>query len=92
MRHVVHGVLQQLHLVSLVDERAGADADLRLSGRGHLVVMHLDFQPELLAGKTHRRADILEGIHRGHRKVAAFDAGAVALVAVLRRGDEAVIE
>ncbi len=80
--HVLHRVLEDLHLVGLDDQRARADADLGLSGGRHLVVVHFDLQSHLLARQAHRRADVLERIHRRHRKVAALDAGAVALVAV----------
>jgi hypothetical protein len=35
------------------------------------------------ARETHRRADVLIGVHRGHREIASLDAGTVALVAAL---------
>ncbi len=88
VRYVHDGVLQNLDFVGLLDECAGADADLALTARGDLVMMDLDLQAELFQREAHRRADVLEGIDRRYGEVAALDAGAMAVVAalVIRRG------
>jgi hypothetical protein len=78
---VVHGVLQDLHLVGLLDEAAGTDADFALAAGGDFVVVHLDDETELFAGAAHRVADVLIGIDRRHREVTALDAGTMTLVA-----------
>ena len=81
MRDVVDRVLEDLHLIGLLHQAAGADADLALAAGGHFVVVHLDLEAHLLEGFAHRGADVLEGIDRRHREVAALDAGAMAHVA-----------
>ena len=44
--------------------------------------MHLDLQTHFGECVAHRRADVLVGIHRWHREVAALDARAMPLVAI----------
>ena len=81
VRDIVDRVLEDLHFIGLLHQAPGADADLALATGGHLVVMHLDIQAHLLECFAHRAADVLEGIDRGHREVAALDAGAMTHVA-----------
>ncbi len=82
MADVLQSVLEYLHLVGLLGQRIGADADLALAAGRHFVMVHLDLQAHFLQCETHRAADVLEGVHRRHRKIAALHAGPVALVAV----------
>ena len=46
------------------------------------MVMNLGFQAQFLQRKTHRRADVVQGVYRRHRKVTAFDSGPVTGIAV----------
>ena len=78
----MHRVLEDLHLVGLLDQGIGPDADLALAGGRHFVMVHLDDQAHLLAGHAHGGADVLVRIDRRHREVAALDARAMPLVAL----------
>jgi hypothetical protein len=81
MGDVPHRVFQNLHPVGALHERGEARADLALAGRSHLVVMHLHFDALLLEREHHSIADVVQGVHRGHREIAALDGRAVAHVA-----------
>ena len=80
---VQDGVLEDLYLVGLLDEGAGADADLALATGGNFVVVHFDLQAHLFQRKAHGRADVLKSIDRRNREVAALDARTVSRVALL---------
>ena len=82
VRDVVHAVLADLHFVGLAHQPARADADLGLPAGRHFVVVHLDLQAHVLERLAHRRADVLVGIDRRYREIAALDARPVAAVAV----------
>ena len=77
MRDVPHGVLEDLHPVGALHQAVELGADLVLSHRADLVVVHFDFHPLLLEREAHRVADVLQRVGRRHRKVAALDRRAV---------------
>ena len=81
VRHHVHGVFENLHPVRALHERVELGADLVLARRRNLVMEHLDFDTLLLERERDRVADVLQGVDRRHRKVAAFDRGAMRHVA-----------
>ncbi len=82
MRDVVHDVLQDLHFVGLAHERVELGADLALTGRRHFVVMHFGRYAQLFDRETHRRANVVQRIHRRHREVTALDGRPVTGVAL----------
>src|SRR5205823_9142486 len=47
----------------------------------YLVMEHLDFDALLLERERDRVADVLQGVDRRHRKIAAFDGSAMCHVA-----------
>ena len=75
------GVLEYQQLVRFSHQGVEQGADLGLSGGGHLVVVHLHRDAHLFQGGADGGTDVLLGIHRGHREIAALDAGTVADVA-----------
>ena len=81
--HVVDAILVDLELVGLGDQGIKTRADLALSGRADLVMMHLDIQAHISHCQAHCRADILQGINRWHGKVTPLDPGTMTDVAVL---------
>jgi len=83
---VVHGVLQNLYFVGLFDETTGTDADFALTAGRNFVVMHFDHEPEFLARTTHGVANVLVGIDRWHREIAALHARTVTFVTTLDVG------
>ena len=68
VRDVQHGVFEDLHLVGLVDQAAGADTDFALAAGGDFVVVHFDHEAHLLERQAHRRTDVLERIDGGTGK------------------------
>ena len=54
VRHVVDGVLEDLHFVGLLHEAAGTHADFALAAGGHFVVMHFDLEAHLFERVAHR--------------------------------------
>src|SRR5690606_19401949 len=66
----------------LLDEWAGGDADLALTTGRHFMVVNFDLEPHLFERVTHRAANVLEGIDRRHREVAALESGPVSAVAL----------
>src|SRR5207247_1243443 len=61
--------------------RVELGADLVLARRSNLVMEHLDFDALLLERERDRVADVLQGVDRRHRKIAAFDGSAMRHVA-----------
>ena len=84
--HVVDHVLQHLHFVRFQGEGVEASGDLVLTCGGHFVVVSLDDLAHLFQHQTHGGADVLGGVNRCNREVAALDEGTVTLVAVLVGG------
>ena len=82
--YVMHAVFQYLHLVGFLHQGAEAGTDLTLSGGGNLVVMHFNIQAHLFHGRAHGGANIVQRIDRRYREVAAFNARAMAGVAVFK--------
>jgi hypothetical protein len=82
--HVPDHVLLQLQPVGALHQGAELGAELVLAGGGHLVVVHLDRDAELLEDQAHLGAHVLEAVDRRHREVAALDAGTVARCCRLR--------
>ncbi len=81
MGNVHDDVLEDLHGIGFAHERVKTYADLALTGRGNLVMVHLGRQTHLLERQAHRRADIVQRIDRWHREVAALDPGTMTDIA-----------
>ena len=81
LRHHLHDVFVNLHVVGGADQRVKDEAQFVL-GRRHLVVVLFDFEAHLEHGRKHLAAQIRGAVHRTDREIAALDAGAVAGVAV----------
>ena len=84
MRDVENAVLEDLYLVGLAHQRVELDADLTLSGGADFVMVDLHRQTHLLHGRAHGRADVMQGVDRGHREVAALHPRTVADVALVK--------
>src|SRR3546814_2292296 len=72
-------VLEDLQVVGGGDQGAELNAELVLRGR-HLVVMLLDLEPHLLHDRQHLAAQVLPGVDRRQREIAALQARPVAEV------------
>ncbi len=81
MGHVLHHVLQGLGPVGAAGQGVEHGADFALAGGRHFVVEHFDRDADLFEGQHHGGTDVLQGIDRRNREVAALDAGTVAGVA-----------
>src|SRR5690606_12697392 len=81
--HVVNAVLQDLNFVGLGGQGVGANTDFALAGGAHFVVVHFDCQAHLLHGGAHGGAQVVQGIHRRYREVAAFHTRTVTDVVLL---------
>ena len=82
VRNVLQRVLENLDLVGFLGQRVRSDVDLALARSCHLVMMDLELKTHLLAGHRHGGTDVLLRVDRRHGEIAAFDAGAMSLVAV----------
>jgi hypothetical protein len=82
VRHVLQGVLENLHLVGFLGERVCRHIDFALTGSRDFVMMHFEPQTHFFAGHRHRGAYVLLRIDRRHREVAALHRGAMRLVAL----------
>ena len=51
MSDVLQRVFQNLHFVGFLGQRICSDVDLALARRGHLMMMHLEFEAHLLASQ-----------------------------------------
>src|SRR3954463_5381460 len=81
VRNIPDGVFQNLQPVRALHQRIELGTDLALAGRCDLVMMYFNLYTLLLECKTDRIADILQGINRWDRKIAAFDRWPMAHVA-----------
>ena len=63
---------------ALRDQGVGADTDFTLASGADFVVMHFDVQAHGFHGSTHGATQVVQGVDRRHREVAAFNARAVA--------------
>src|SRR5690606_27750316 len=81
--NVVYAVLQDLHFVSLFHQGVGANTDFALAGSGDFVVVNFNVQAHLLHGSAHGGAQVVQGVYRGNREVAALDARTVTAVATV---------
>ena len=86
---VLGAVLVPAHLVGHLRQRVEAHVDLGLPARGHLVMVHLDPDPDRLQGQHHVGADVLELVHGRHREVALLVARLVAEVGPVGRALQA---
>ena len=68
-RDVLHDVLVEHQLVGHTQQRVVTHVDLSLTARRHLVVLHLDLDPEVLHHKDHLGPQVLEMVHGRHREV-----------------------
>ena len=78
---VVYHVLQDLGPVSALGQGAELGADFVLASGGHFVVVYFYRYAQFFQQQHHGRADVLGGIYRWYREVAAFYARTVAGVA-----------
>ena len=82
VRHVLQGVLENLHFVGFLGQRIRRHIDFALSGGGHFVVMYFELQTHFFAGHGHGSANVLLRVDGRHREVAALDGRPMTLVAV----------
>ena len=79
-RDVLDDVLVHHHRIGSLDQSVETIIDFRLTGRGHFVMLPLNFYAELFHDQAHLRADILLLIQRGDREVTFFVADLVTQV------------
>ncbi len=84
--HVAGDVLEPHHLVAHLEQRAELHVDLGLPGGAHLVMMSLDLDAHLLHLVDHLAAEVVVGVGRADREVAALEGGLVAQVGLLEAG------
>src|SRR5690606_30646144 len=80
--HVVHYVFQGLNFVGFLHQGVEGNADFALASVGNFVVMNFNFQAHVHHGGAHDGADIVKGVDRRNREVAAFNARGEAFRAV----------
>jgi len=68
-RHVLDHILVHHHRVGRPHQRVKPIVYLRLPRRGHLVMLPLNLQPQLLHHQTHLRPKVLLRVGRRHRKI-----------------------
>ena len=78
--HVLDDVFIPHKLVSLLDQRCVKHIDFGLSAGSDFVMVFLDHNPDLLHFLDHFAADILLGVGRAYREIAAFVRGFVSEV------------
>ncbi|MNX95858.1 hypothetical protein D3C86_1281530 [compost metagenome] len=83
VRHVLDHVLLELGPVGALYQRAETRADFVLALASHFVVVDFNGNAERFEDQAHFRTDVLEGVDRGNREVAALLARTVTAVAVL---------
>ena len=81
--YVLDHVLEHLDFFSLLDQGVEQHADFALAGSGDFVVVHLDANAHFFQGQAHGGADVVQGVNRRYREVAALDARTVTEVATL---------
>ena len=76
-------VLVPHELIGHRDQRLELHVDFRLAGRGDLVMVRLDDDPDFSHLVDHLAAQVVEGVSRAHGKVAALEARLVAEIRLL---------
>ena len=78
--HVLDDVLELQELVSHAGQGIETHVDFALAGRRHFVVVHFHVDADLLERQHHLGPDVLDAVHRRHRKVPFLVAHLVARV------------
>ena len=82
-RDVLADVLVPHELIGHLDQRLELHVDFRLAGRGDLVMVRLDDDPDLLHLGDHLASQVVVGVGRADGKVASLEAWLVAKVRLL---------
>ena len=78
--HVLDNIFIPLQGIGHLDQRQEAQVNLRLAGGGHLVVVLLNPNPDLLHHLHHLSANVLIRVERRYREVAFFVPGLIAKI------------